>query len=486
LTDVRILRRSIDSRQRVTYIELTVRLFIGEQPEEEHLIPPPLRDVSAAPPVVIVGAGPAGLFAALRLIDNGLRPILIERGKDIHERKKDLAQIARKGVVDSDSNYAFGEGGAGAFSDGKLHTRSHKRGPVVSVFRTFCHFGANPDILIDAHPHIGSDKLPPIIEHIRKYILQCGGQVHFRTRMESLIIRENVVTGVCTADGQEFHGPVILAVGHSAADVYRYLDTLPIALEPKPLAIGLRIEHPQEVIDRLRYHRPDGRGPYLPPAEYTFATQVDGRGVYTFCMCPGGFVIPAATESGQLVVNGLSSERRNSPYAHAAGVVKVHPDDIPAPYSGALSVLHYREYLERLAWEQGGKTQTAPAQRLTDFCQAKLSPNLPATSYAPGVVSSPIHRWLPRHISGRIRAAILRFDRINPGFLSPEATIIAIESRTSSPLRIPRHPTLGYVPTLPGLFPAGEGAGQAGGIVSAALDGLRAAEAVTQFYSKPT
>ncbi|MBQ8049962.1 MAG: FAD-binding protein [Bacteroidaceae bacterium] len=505
ITCVRTLKRSIDARQRDIYVNLSVRVFINEQPPLEEFTPVEYHDVSDRPQVIVVGAGPGGLFAALRLIELGLRPIVVERGKNVRDRKKDLARIRPEQRVDPESNYSFGEGGAGAYSDGKLYTRSKKRGDGEKILRVFYQHGASPSILSDAHPHIGTDKLPRVIENMRETILRCGGEVHFETRMSALLIKNEkikiqneatpCVCGIATADGREFHGPVILATGHSARDVYRWLYDNGITLEAKGLAVGVRLEHPAELIDRIQYHNRHGRGNYLPAAEYSMVQQVDGRGVYSFCMCPGGFVVPAASGPEQIVVNGMSPSNRNGRWSNSGMVVELRPEDLPQPFlkgrefsspsrggqEGALRMMMYQEELERTCWQQGNMRQTAPAQRMADFVNNRLSYDLPDSSYAPGLISSPLHFWLPESIRHRLQEAFKAWGRQKHGFLTNEATVIGVETRTSSPVRIVRDAqTLQHV-TFPGLFPSGEGAGYAGGIVSAGVDGERCAEAVSQY-----
>ncbi|MDR1335892.1 MAG: FAD-binding protein [Tannerella sp.] len=481
---VRILKRSIDARQRTVCVNVTLRAFVNEAPEEPAFPSIAYRDVSGRPAVVIVGAGPAGLFAALRLIERGLRPVVIERGRNVRERKKDIARISREHLVHPESNYCFGEGGAGAFSDGKLYTRSRKRGSVERILSVLCQHGASPAILSDARPHIGTDKLPRVIENIRNRILQCGGEVHFETCMETLIIKGDEVVGVRTRQGAEFPGPVILATGHSARDVYRELHRLHLAVEPKGIAVGVRLEHPQALIDRIRYHRPEGRGDWLPAAEYRFAAQAGGRGVYSFCMCPGGFVVPAASAPGQVAVNGMSPSGRNSPWANAGMVVEIRPEDLtdPAlhftPAPSPLALMFFQEQLEQLCWLKGGQRQTAPAQRMTDFMQRRLSASLPEASYTPGLLSSPLHEWMPEYIVTRLQAGFRRFDKVSRGFLTDEAVMTGVETRTSSPVRILRDSETFRHATLKGLYPCGEGAGYAGGIVSAAIDGENCADGV--------
>ena len=491
---IRVLKRSIDARQRTIFVNLKVRVYINEEPTDDEYVKTEYRDVSSAPQVIVVGAGPGGLFAALRLIELGLKPVVLERGKDVHERKKDMALIARTQQVDEESNYCFGEGGAGAYSDGKLYTRSKKRGSVEKILNVFCQHGASTNILADAHPHIGTDKLPRVIENMRNTILQCGGEVHFQTKMTRLILDGDTVVGVeavtnsqlSTVNSQlTFRGPVILATGHSARDVYRYLASSNIAIEAKALAMGVRLEHPAKLIDQIQYHSKEGRGDYLPAAEYSFVTQVENRGVYSFCMCPGGFVIPAATGPEQIVVNGMSPANRGTRWSNSGMVVELHPEDVPDE-GGVLKMMLFQEQLERLCWQQGNRKQTAPAQRMTDFVNGKLSADLPESSYAPGLIASPLHFWMPETITSRLRQGFRKFGAMSHGFLTREATVIAIETRTSSPVRILRdRESLQHI-EVKGLFPCGEGAGYAGGIVSAGVDGERCAEQVAALYASLT
>lgn len=484
---VRVLRRSIDARQRTVYVNVTVRVFVNEMPPVDEFERKEYGDVSAARPVIVVGAGPAGLFAALKLIENGLRPIVVERGKDVRSRKTDVAAIARTHTVDPESNYCFGEGGAGAYSDGKLYTRSKKRGSIEGVLNIFCQHGASPSILADAHPHLGTDKLPRIIENIRNTIIGCGGEVHFGTRMERLIVSGGRVRGIETTRGEFLADSVILATGHSARDVYRRLHTDGLALEAKGIAVGVRLEHPSALIDSIQYHNPQGRGKYLPPAEYSFTTQVDGRGVYSFCMCPGGVVVPSASSPEELLVNGMSPSHRGGRWSNSGMVVQINVEDVghpdlridvegePLPSASPLCMMSVQERLERLCWIMANRTQTAPAQRMTDFVNGKSGSTVPDSSYAPGLLPSPMHFWMPAFISSRLRRGFEIFGRSSHGFLTREATLIGVETRTSSPVRILRDAdTLQHV-QLPGLFPCGEGAGYAGGIVSAAVDGERCA-----------
>ena len=498
---VRTLKRSIDARQRTIYVNLTVRLYINELPIDDEYTETYYPMVDDSPEVIVVGAGPGGLFAALRLIELGCRPIVIERGKDVHARKRDIARISREHIVDPESNYSFGEGGAGAYSDGKLYTRSKKRGNVEKILNVFCQHGASTTILSDAHPHIGTDKLPRVIENMRETIRRCGGEVHFETRMDRLIIDNNSIVGIETNTGRTFRGPVILATGHSARDVYRHLHASGIDIEAKGIAVGVRLEHPAELIDQIQYHNKNGRGKYLPAAEYSFVTQVDGRGVYSFCMCPGGAVVPAASGAEQIVVNGMSASHRNSRWSNSGMVVEIRPEDIPSINSSLLTgdnsaldtssstlhplaMLHLQEELERQCWIQGNRRQTAPAQRMMDFTRKKLSYDLPISSYSPGLISSPLHFWMPEFIGSRLQRGFEYFGRTSRGFLTNEATVIGMETRTSAPVRIIRdRETLQHI-TVGGLFPCGEGAGYAGGIVSAGVDGERCAEMAAEYVKR--
>lgn len=513
LNQVRVLKRSIDARQRIIYVNLKVRAYINEFAQDDQYIHTEYPDVSSRPRVVVVGEGPGGLFASLRLIELGYCPVVLERGKDVRERKKDLSNITKTQKVDAESNYCFGEGGAGAYSDGKLYTRSKKRGSVDKILNVFCQHGANTNILADAHPHIGTDKLPRVIENMRNTILQCGGEVHFQTKMTSFIIDGDKVIGVeavnlQTGAEETYRGPVILATGHSARDVYRYLAASRIEIEAKGIAVGVRLEHPAHLIDQIQYHNKNGRGKYLPAAEYSFVTQVDGRGVYSFCMCPGGFVIPAATGPQQLVVNGMSPSNRGTAWSNSGMVVETHPEDVAsfvqehqailqsdASLSSSaeeevlspdspLTMMHFQQIVEKQCWQQGNMKQTAPAQRMADFVNNRLSYDLPKSSYAPGLISSPLHFWMPSFVSKRLQEGFKTFGKNAHGFLTNEATLIAMETRTSSPVRILRdRDTLQHV-RLQGLFPCGEGAGYAGGIVSAGVDGERCAEMCAEYLKK--
>ena len=492
---IRVLKRSIDARQRTIYVNLKVRLYINELPQDDEYTHTVYNNVEGKPQVIVVGAGPGGLFAALRLIELGLRPVVVERGKNVRDRKVDIARISREHKVDPESNYSFGEGGAGAYSDGKLYTRSKKRGNVDKILNVFCQHGASTSILVDAHPHIGTDKLPRVIENMRNTIIACGGEVHFETRMDSLIIESQKIVGIETNIGKTFRGPVILATGHSARDVYRWLHTNGVQLEAKGIAVGVRLEHPSHLIDQIQYHNKNGRGKYLPAAEYSFVNQVDGRGVYSFCMCPGGFVVPAASGPHQIVVNGMSPSNRGGKWSNSGMVVELRPEDllndelklkneelrIDCTGEGPLAMMHLQEALEASCWQQGNMRQTAPAQRMVDFTRKKLSYDLPASSYSPGLVSSPLHFWMPHFISDRLSKGFQQFGRSSHGFLTNEAVMIGMETRTSAPVRIVRdNESLQHI-TISGLFPCGEGAGYAGGIVSAGIDGERCAEAVATY-----
>lgn len=486
IQSIRIIKRSIDARQRNIFINLRIRLYIDETAPDTWFEPIHYPDVSKSTQAIIVGAGPGGLFAALRLIELGIKPIVVERGKNVRDRKKDMAKINREHKVDPESNYSFGEGGAGAYSDGKLYTRSKKRGNVTKILNTFCQFGANTDILIDAHPHIGTDKLPAIIEKMRQQIIQSGGEVHFQTRMDNLIIENNEVKGILTNTGKTFEGQVILATGHSARDVYYKLYEQKIELEPKGLAVGIRIEHPAHLIDQIQYHSPEGKGQYLPTAEYNFVVQSQDRGVYSFCMCPGGIVVPAASGDRQVVVNGMSSSHRSSKWSNSGVVVEIHPEDFPqyTQQYGILALLKFQEDLEEKAWVAGGKSQTAPVQRLCDFLDKKTSETLPPSSYAPGIISSPLHEWLPPFIEQRLHEAFLKIGKTYDGYLTNDAILLAVETRTSSPVRIVRDKETLQHTQIKGLYPCGEGAGYAGGIVSAGMDGERCAEALAKTLTK--
>lgn len=476
-------KRSIDARQKQVMVNLDLIVCIDEPPMQPHeLVKPQNFNLlpDNAPQAIVVGAGPAGLFASLQLILEGIRPILLERGKDVDARRIDMATISREGKVDPESNYCFGEGGAGAYSDGKLYTRSKKRGPIDEVLNILVQHGADVDILVDSHPHIGSDKLPKVIKSIRETIIRCGGIVKFQTKVIDLIIENSKVNGVTCADNSEYFGPVILATGHSARDVYRLLQNRNIELQPKGLAIGVRLEHPQEIIDQLQYHSPHGRGKYLPAAEYSMLTRIADRAVYSFCMCPGGYIIPATNEPGLLVVNGMSPASRGTKWANSGMVVEILPDDIEG--LSPLKMMFYQEEIERRFFQAGNGTQAAPAQRMTDFILGKPSKTLPTTAYTAGVYPARVDLLLPERISKRLQKGFVEFNKKQKGFATDKATVIGCETRTSAPVRIPRDPEMLTHIEVEGLYPTGEGAGYAGGIVSAAVDGIRVARALAQVF----
>jgi uncharacterized FAD-dependent dehydrogenase len=483
IRETRLRKHSIDARQPAIKVQLRLDVAIGRDlPPEETPRWSAAPLAAAARRVVIVGCGPAGMFAALRCLELGLKPILLERGKDASTRRFDLAPLLREGRVVEDSNYCFGEGGAGTFSDGKLYTRASKRGPVARIYELLVAHGAPPRILTDAHPHIGSNLLPNVVKAIRHSILDAGGEVRFQTKVTDFLIARGRVHGVVTASGEEITAAaVILATGHSARDIYQLLARRQVLLEAKPFAVGFRIEHPQAFIDRTQYHLRDDqpRPRLLPAARYRLATKIRDRGVHSFCMCPGGWIVPAATENDEVVVNGMSLSRRDSPFANSGMIVTVEPEDLAdlTRRHGVLAGMVFQKSLEQAAKRAGGGGQMAPAQRATDYLTGKLSPTLPETSYFPGVRSAPLHDLLPPWITGRMREGLRLFGKQVPGYLSAQALLLGFETRTSSPLRIPRHPDTLQHPQLAGLFPCGEGAGYAGGIVSAALDGLRAADA---------
>lgn len=483
ISEIRIIKRSVDARQKNIRIILTIDITLHGEAPSQSVRPFISKDVSRQREVIIIGAGPAGLFAALKLIESGLRPVIFERGKDVSARKRDIARISREHYVDPDSNYCFGEGGAGTFSDGKLYTRSKKRGDNSRVLELLCSFGADKSILYEAHPHLGTDKLPAIISAVRRTITEAGGIILFEKRVTDIIAEHNEIKGIITAGGgQYFCNDVILATGHSARDIYSICASRGITAEMKPYAMGVRVEHPQELINEIRYHG-SGRNPYLPAASYNIARQVEGRGVYSFCMCPGGFIVPASTSQEEVVVNGMSPSGRNSPYANSGIVVELRAGDFEVYKKyGVLAGLEFQKELEREAWIRGGKTQRAPAQRLADFVCGKNSTSLPKVSYFPGVTASPLHEWLPDTIGKRLREGFRLFGSTMKGYLTNDAVIVGVESRTSSPLRLPRKPdTMEHI-SVSGLYPCGEGSGYAGGIVSSAVDGMRAAEAVAAKY----
>src|ERR1035437_5848220 len=478
---LRVIKRSVDARKKNIRVNLSVEVFSGQDSAIPPITPFIPVDVSLKQEVIIVGAGPAGLFAALRLIELGLRPVIIERGRDVSSRKKDIARICREQLVDPDSNYCFGEGGAGTFSDGKLYTRSKKRGDNTRVLELLCLHGANENIMYEAHPHLGTDKLPGIITEVRKSIMDAGGQFFLEKKVIDFLIEGDTIKGVVTSDNEQFKSKhVILATGHSARDIYELCKKRGVELEMKSFAMGVRVEHPQELIDKIQYHGNE-RGEYLPAASYNLAKQVDGRGVYSFCMCPGGFIVPSATSQEEVVVNGMSPSGRNSPYANSGIVVEIKPEDL-IKYSsyGEMAGLEFQKELEREAWKNGGHTQQAPAQRLADFVAGTVSGSLPKVSYFPGVISSPLHSWLPKAIGRRLRDGLRLFGHILSGYLTNEAVVLGVESRTSSPVRIPRDPeTLQHI-RIKGLYPSGEGSGYAGGIISSAVDGMLVAEAIAK------
>lgn len=482
--DINIVRRSIDARQRQVMVNLSLQVYIDElPPENDDILHPSYPDVTDSPSVIIVGAGPAGLFAALKLIELGIKPIILERGKSVDERRKDMAMISRSDIVDPDSNYCFGEGGAGAFSDGKLYTRSKKRGSVENVLRTLFIHGAPHEVLVDAHPHIGTDRLPEVIKAIRNTIINHGGEVKFSSKVTDFILDGgNNVNGVITANGDKHFGPVILATGHSARDIYRLLQRHHIDMEPKGIAVGVRLEHPQQLIDRIIYHSPNGRGKFLPPAKYTMTTRCGSRGVYSFCMCPGGFIIPSASGPDQQAVNGMSPGNRGTRWANSGIVVEILPEDLNAyDEYGDLKVLKFQEDIEKRFFEESAGSQNAPAQRMVDFVSGRQSKDLPETSYAPGIHSSRIDKLLPDFVTSRLQNGFKEFGLKYKGFLTNDACVIGAETRTSSPVRIIRDPlSLAHI-SFSGLFPCGEGAGYAGGIVSAAIDGERCAMAAIDY-----
>ena len=476
---IREVKKSIDARGRFPRVNLTVDVYWDEEPpvyQYNHEFK--YQNVANCEPVIIVGSGPAGLFAALKLLELGMKPIIIERGKNAESRKSDIVALNRNRGIDPESNYCFGEGGAGTFSDGKLYTRSKKKGNVLEVFETFHYYGAADEILYESHPHIGSDVLPGIVGNMSKTILSNGGEIYFEERVTEFIIESDVIKGCKTANGLAFEARfLILATGHSAHDIYELLYDQGIELDRKGFAMGVRVEHPQDLIDRIQYNQPH-RGEYLPAASYSLVEQVNGRGVFSFCMCPGGRIVPAGTGEQEIVVNGMSASKRNSPFANSGIVVEIKPEDIPEEYAryGSLAGLRYQQHLEYLAYvNNGGRGQTAPAQRLVDFVHGVLSHDLPECSYMPGIISSPLHFWLPEHFSTRLRTAFRLFDSKMHGYLTNKAVILGVETRSSSAVRIPRNPETGEHIRIKGLFPAGEGSGFSGGITSSAIDGQNAA-----------
>ncbi len=474
------LKKSIDARSRNVKIIMEFEAYLDEQTKHKEDFKPDYQDVHNKTEVVIVGAGPAGLFAALRLIERGIKPVILERGKEIRGRRRDIADINRKHIVNPESNYCFGEGGAGTFSDGKLYTRSKKRGNVKRILEVLKYHGADEKIAYDAHPHIGTNKLPGIIKNIRQTILDAGGEIHFETKLADLIIKENKISHIITSKGGKIEtNAVILATGHSARDIFKLLHEKGIYIEQKPFAMGVRVEHPQALIDSIQYHC-DVRSEFLPAAAYSLVSQADDRGVYSFCMCPGGFIVPSATEPGQVVVNGMSPSSRNSKFANSGIVVEIKEDDtIDFKEFGPLAGMMYQENLEKMAFQNGGHGQVAPAQRLHDFVNKKISGTLPKTSYHPGINSSPMHFWMPENISSRLRIGFKQFGKKMHGYLTNEAVILGVESRSSSPVRIPRDKEKLHHVQITNLYPVGEGAGYAGGIVSSAMDGENSAEIIS-------
>lgn len=481
ISTVRIIRRSVDARQKNIKVNLLAEIFLEGETASPPIKPFSGQNVSNAREVLICGAGPAGLFAALRLIELGLRPVIIERGKDVSARKRDIAKISREHIVNPDSNYCYGEGGAGTYSDGKLYTRSRKRGDNSRVLELLCCHGANENILYEAHPHLGTDKLPRIISNIKNSIIGAGGVILLEKRVTDIMVEDSRFKGIVVDGNEKYMSDIlILASGHSSRDIYDICRKRGITLEMKSFAAGVRVEHPQELIDKIQYHG-NKRGKYLPAAAYNIVRQVDGRGVYSFCMCPGGFIVPSATSQEEIVVNGMSPSDRNSPYANSGIVTEIRPEDL-VKYSGhgEFAGLEFQKELERAAWLNADQTQRAPAQRLFDFVAGKLSSDLPACSYFPGIISSPLHSWLPSFISTRLREGFSQFGTVMKGYLTNEAVVTAVESRTSSPLRIRRDPdTMEHI-YIKGIYPCGEGSGYAGGIVSSAVDGMRAAEAIAK------
>ena len=485
IKSIKIAKKSIDARKRKVIVHLELEIFIDQPAEISKSFAPDYKRVESAKEVIVVGSGPAGLFAALRLLELGYRPIVLERGNEVHTRKLDITALVRDHNLNVDSNYCFGEGGAGTFSDGKLYTRSKKRGDIRKILQVLNFFGATDKILYEAHPHIGSDKLPAIIKSIRESIIDHGGIVRFACRVREILIENGNIKGVVTSKGESISAEaVILATGHSARDIYDILKRNRIELEPKPFAMGIRIEHPQALINDIQYHR-DQQSTFLPSAEYRLACQVDGRGVFSFCMCPGGFIIPSATGEKEFVVNGMSPSHRNAKFANSGIVVEIRPEDIPdnrgdETYNGLI----FQKELEKMAYEASGSNTTAPAQRLTDFLNGKVSVSLPESSYLSGLVSSPLHDWLPFIIRDKLKKGFLQFGERMKGYISNEAIIVGVESRTSSPVRIPRDSDTLMNPQVSGLYPCGEGAGYSGGIVSSAVDGEKCAEAVVRNFEE--
>ena len=481
ISGFRLLKQSIDARGKQTWFHLTILVFIDEPYQRIDLIPLALKNVAKCNhKVVVIGAGPAGLFAALHLIELGIRPIVLERGKDVRARRRDLAAINKEGVINPESNYCFGEGGAGTYSDGKLYTRSTKRGDVYKILSILVHFGADQKILYEAHPHIGTNKLPQIITSIRNKIIDCGGEVHFEKKVTDFIIEKESIKGVRTAQDEDIHAEaVILATGHSARDIFKLLHSKKILIESKPFALGVRVEHPQTLIDSIQYHCPT-RGEYLPPASYSLVQQVNGKGVFSFCMCPGGIIAPAATNENEIVVNGWSPSKRNNPFANSGIVVSIEEKNIQAYQKhGPLAAMHFQQWIEQNAFKEGGGKLVAPAQRMVDFSENRISASLPDCSYLPGIHSSDLRHVLPGFVQKSLQIAFKEFGKKMKGYFTNDAVVVATESRTSSPVRIPRNNDLHH-PQIKNLYPCGEGAGYAGGIVSAAMDGEKVASQIAK------
>ncbi len=481
INGLKVLRKSIDARKKIVVFNYKIAVYIQEEMPQSSAYLFNYKDVSAAKEIHIIGFGPAGMYAALRCIELGYKPIVLERGKKVQERRRDLRAINQFHIVDEDSNYCFGEGGAGTYSDGKLYTRSLKRGDVRKIFENLVSHGAPEQILVDAHPHIGTNRLPKIIQNIRETILKYGGEIHFESRVVDFIIKENKLHAIRLKNDHEMPvNAVILATGHSARDIYYLLHKKNIELKAKSFAMGVRVEHPQQIIDTIQYHCKEERDELLPPASYSLVHQVNNRGVYSFCMCPGGFIVPAATANGEIVVNGMSPSKRNNQFANSGIVVEINADKDLHKYEqfGVLKGLEFQKELEKLAFLAGGRTQSAPAQRLTDFVEGRMSNDLNPTSYQPGLKSAPLHSLLPKIIGGRLRKGFAEFGKKMKGYYTNEANVVGVESRTSSPVNIPRKENLEHT-EIQGLFPCGEGGGYAGGIVSAAMDGERCAEAAT-------
>jgi len=486
ITRIRTLKKSIDARSFQVKINVTLEVYVDEPAPENTSIHFDFPFVGDKTPVLIIGGGPAGLFAALKLIESGFKPILLERGKKAKERVHDIAKLNLKKAFNPESNYCFGEGGAGTFSDGKLYSRSKKKGNLQRIYELFHFHGAAEEILYEAHPHIGSDKLPLVVENMSNTIINSGGEIHFGQKLTELIIENNELKGCKTESGEIYNATaLILATGHSAHDIYEMLYRQNIKLEPKGFAMGVRVEHPQALIDSIQYHSKE-RNEYLPAASYSLVDQVDNRGVYSFCMCPGGRIVPAGTTTTEIVVNGMSASKRNSPFANSGIVVEIKPEDIPEEFKeyGVLAGLKFQQHIEHLAFlNNGGQGQTAPAQRMVDFVKGRVSADLPECSYLPGLISSPLHFWLPEFISKRLSEGFKKFDRKMNGYLTNDAVVVGVETRSSSAVRIPRNPETGQHPDIAGLFPAGEGSGYSGGITSSAIDGENAAIAVAKWLN---